>query len=47
MSATETVANVKTPSVLGDRKFQWLVFSVALVAVFKQQRRGGGLVYTS
>ncbi|HQZ98190.1 MAG TPA: hypothetical protein PLP21_17850, partial [Pyrinomonadaceae bacterium] len=35
MSATETVANVKTPSVLGDRKFQWLVFSVALVAVFE------------
>ncbi|HQZ98423.1 MAG TPA: hypothetical protein PLP21_19055, partial [Pyrinomonadaceae bacterium] len=35
MLAIETAASGKQPSVLADRKFQWLVFSVALVAVFE------------
>ncbi|QQS33467.1 MAG: cation-translocating P-type ATPase [Acidobacteriota bacterium] len=35
MLAKENAASEKNPSVLGDRKFQWLVFSVALVAVFE------------
>lgn len=35
ITAIENLANEKSPSVLGDSKFRWLMFSVTLVAVFE------------